>query len=175
MNVTQRETSRWTFFVGWAWLAAGAAGCGGSVGRIHAARPRIRIKGVRLVKATPKSVVLRLHMRVKNRFNVQIPPGELHYTVWLAGVRLSSGKVRLVRPLPPRARVPITTTLRFGPLDAAKVAAKMAIGYRRYRVRATLYVQTPVGRVALRVDKKGKLKATSMLKRGTRTIKKRLF
>lgn len=154
-----------------------SAGCSGRhTVRVHAPkRPRVKVRRVRLMRASPKAVVLRLDMTIKNPYRVELPPGRLDYTVWLTGKRLTSGTMRLPTPIPAGAKVPMFTTLRFGPVDAAKVAAKMAIGFRGYRVRARLQMQTPAGVVAIVINKKGKLTAKGVLKSGTRTIRKRIF
>ena len=127
--------------------ALGTLGCGGRTTRMVRSikRPRIRVRKVRLVRANPKRVVVRLHMVVHNPYNTPLPPSELSYRFWLAGVHLTAGRLQIPHSIPPRSKAPITTTLRFGPLDAAKVAAKMAIGYRRWKIRATLKVRTPGG------------------------------
>jgi len=143
--------------------ATGCATLGAVVG--GKPMPKITVDRARLQSADMRQVAVQVDFTVENPYSTPLPALGLDYRVWLTGVELAQGTAQVQRTIPARGKVPMTTTLTFGPLEAVKVAARLAFGKRRYRIQGVFRVRTPYGDVGVRFDHRGKLTGKSLLKR----------
>lgn len=127
--------------------------------------PKITVERVRLKSASVRQVIVQVDFIVENPYTTPLPALGLDYRIWLADVELAQGTAQFQRTIPARGRVPLTTTLTFGPLEAVKVAARLAFGKRRYRIQGVFRVRTPIGDIGVRFRHSGKLSGGSLLKR----------
>jgi len=127
--------------------------------------PKITVERARLKSASVRQVVVQVDFMVENPYNTPLPALGLDYRIWLTGVEFTQGTAQVQRTIPARGRVPMTTTLTFGPIQAVKVAARLALGKRQYRIQGVFRVRTPFGDMGVRFKHQGELKAKSLLKR----------
>lgn len=127
--------------------------------------PKINVERARLMSANVRQVTVQVDFTVENPYDTPLPALGLDYQVWLTGVELAKGTAQVQRTIPARGKVPMTTTLVFGPLEAIKVATRLAMGNRRYRIEGVFRVRTPFGDVGVRFRHSGKLAGGSLLKR----------
>ncbi len=127
--------------------------------------PKITVERARLKSASARQLVLEVDFMVENPYNMPLPALGLDYRIWLTGVELTQGTAQVERTIPARGRVPLTTTLTFGPIQAVKVAARLALGKRQYRIQGLFRARTPFGDAGVRFKHDGELKGKSLLKR----------
>jgi LEA14-like dessication related protein len=127
--------------------------------------PKITVERTRLRSASARQVVVQVDFMVENPYNTPLPALGLDYRIWLTGVELTQGTAQVQRTIPARGRVPMSTTLTFGPLQAVKVAARLAFGKRQYRIQGVFRVRTPFGDMGVRFKHDGKLTGKSLFKR----------
>lgn len=130
------------------------------------AKPEVRVQNVSLAEADLRRIALQVGFEVQNPYGVSLPVLGLRYRVWIADVPLAEGEVQLERPIPARGSAPLTTTLAFGPVDAARAAGRLALGNRRYRIEGTLTVRTPMGPLGVTLRHQGKLSGAGVPKLG---------
>jgi LEA14-like dessication related protein len=127
--------------------------------------PKITVQRVRLQSANVREVRLQVDFTVENPYSAPLPALGLDYQVQLTGVDLARGTAQVQHTVPARGSAPLTTTLSFGPLEAVKVATRLALGNRRYRISGSFRVRTPIGDISVPFRHRGKLTGGSLFKR----------
>ncbi len=147
-------------------LAISTTGCA-TLGAVVGGKPmpKITVERARLQSASVRQVAVRVDFTVENPYSTPLPALGLDYQLWLTGVELAQGTAQVQRTIPARGRAPMSTVLVFGPLEAVKVAARLAFGKRGYRIQGVFRVRTPFGDVGVRFRHGGKLTGKSLFKR----------
>ena len=127
--------------------------------------PKLSVAGITLDKVALDEVRATLRLEVENTSEFDIALSRFGYALSLGGAKVAQGEIGYKSALESEATVPIDIPLNFSPISIGVATFRLLKGDGAdYRFEGDVVLETPLGRIATRLDKKGRAPLRSMEK-----------